>query len=211
MVDLKRSLNVFVLITRRNNAMRKKTYVLTFILIIIIAFFSGCVQTDSTDSSKNSESSTTIRDSQKNSESDTITNILEQNDTSETSSNHSSNETTLSQVNDKSDISMTTDKSTYGVTERIRVSITDNANVGFSFTDDFELWELDGDKWILKSKADNIQAPMLYQVKPHPTKSSVTTMRYISLSNYKDVKPQRQYKLSITIDGQNITAEFTTI
>lgn len=69
--------------------------------------FSGCVQTDSTDSSKNSESSTTIRDSRKNSESDTITNILEQNDTFEPSANHSPNETTLSQVNAKSDISMT--------------------------------------------------------------------------------------------------------
>lgn len=191
--------------------MRKKTYVLTFIFIFIVVLFSGCVQTDSIDSTKKNESNTTIRDSQKISESDTITNILEQNDTPETSTNHSPNETTLNQVNDKSNISMKTDKSTYGVTEKIRISITDNANVGFSFIDDFELWELDGDKWILKSKAENIQAPTLYQVKPHPTKSSVTTMRYVSLSNYKDVKPLRQYKLSITIDGQNIAAEFTTI
>lgn len=186
--------------------MRKKTYLLTFIFIFIVAIFSGCVRTDNIDSTKHDESNTT-----KISESDTITNILEQNDTSETSANHSPNETTLNQANDKSNISMKTDKSTYGVTEKIRISITDNANVGFSFIDDFELWELDEDKWILKSKAENIQAPTLYQVKPHPTKSSVTTMRYVSLSNYKDVKPLRQYKLSIIIGGQNIAAEFRTI
>ncbi|MBR2957975.1 MAG: hypothetical protein IKC20_06965 [Clostridia bacterium] len=100
------------------------------------------------------------------------------------------------------------DRAEYKTDDKITLSITDTANVGFSYSKFVDLWEDNGGEWVLKPN-NHPKPAIAYEALPSSMRDEITVSFEIDLGEYENLKPSTQYKITINIEKQSYEAYFT--
>lgn len=102
------------------------------------------------------------------------------------------------------------DRSEYASDDKITLSITDTANVGFGYSKAVELWENNGGEWVF-IKNNHPKPAISYRALPSNMRDEVTVTFEIDLAEYENLKSGTQYKIIINIESEAYEAQFTVI
>ncbi len=100
------------------------------------------------------------------------------------------------------------DRAEYTADDKITLSITDTANVGFGYSKTAELWENNGGEWVLKPN-NHPKPSIAYKALPYDKRDEITVSFEIDLGEYENLKSGTQYKITINIEKQTYEAYFT--
>lgn len=102
------------------------------------------------------------------------------------------------------------DRAEYKADDKITLSITDTANIGFGYSKFVDLWEDNGGEWVLKPNGHPKPA-IAYKALPSSMRDEITVSFEIDLGEYENLKAGTQYKIVINIESETYEAEFTVI
>ena len=102
------------------------------------------------------------------------------------------------------------DRSEYASDDKITLSITDTANVGFGYSKFVDLWENNGGEWVLIPN-NHPKPAIAYRALPSNMRDEVTVSFEIDLAEYENLKAGTQYKIIINIESEAYEAQFTVI
>lgn len=100
------------------------------------------------------------------------------------------------------------DRSEYTSDDKITLSITDTANVGFSYGKFVDLWENNGGEWVLIPN-NHPKPAIAYKALPSGMRDEITVSFEIDLAEYENLKTGTEYKITINLEGQTYEAYFT--
>ncbi len=100
------------------------------------------------------------------------------------------------------------DRAEYASDDKITLSITDTANVGFGYSKFVDLWEDNGSEWALVPN-NHPKPAIAYRALPSNMRDEVTVSFEIDLAEYENLKVGTRYKITINIEGQTYEAYFT--
>lgn len=100
------------------------------------------------------------------------------------------------------------DRAEYKADDKITLSITDTANVGFGYSKFVDLWENDGGEWVL-IKNNHPKPAIAYEALPSSIREEITVSFEIDLGEYENLKQGTQYKIVISIEKETYEAYFT--
>ncbi|MBR4050130.1 MAG: hypothetical protein IKK09_06505 [Clostridia bacterium] len=100
------------------------------------------------------------------------------------------------------------DRAEYKTDDKITLSITDTANVGFGYSKFVDLFEANGGEWVLKPN-NHPKPAIAYEALPSSMRDEITVSFEIDLGEYENLKPSTQYKITINIEKQSYEAYFT--
>ena len=100
------------------------------------------------------------------------------------------------------------DRAEYKADDKITLSITDTANVGFGYSKAVELWENNGGEWVLKPN-NHPKPAIAYKALPSSMRDEITVSFEIDLAEYENLKSGEQYKILIDIENQEYEAYFS--
>ncbi len=106
------------------------------------------------------------------------------------------------------EISIELDRSEYKENDKITLSITDTANVGFSYSKFVDLWGNNGGEWVLIPN-NHPKNAVAYRALPSNKRDEITVSFEIDLAEYENLKTGTEYKTAINIGGQTYEAYFT--
>lgn len=102
------------------------------------------------------------------------------------------------------------DRGEYKSDDKITLSITDTANVGFGYSKTVELWENNGGEWVF-IKNNHPKPAVAYEALPSGMRDEITVSFEIDLAEYENLKAGTQYKIVINIESEAYEAQFTVI
>ena len=100
------------------------------------------------------------------------------------------------------------DRAEYKADDKITLSITDTANVGFGYSKFVDLWESNGGEWVLVPN-NHPKPAIAYKALPSSMRDEITVSFEIDLAEYENLKPDTQYKITINLEGQEYEAYFS--
>lgn len=100
------------------------------------------------------------------------------------------------------------DRAEYKSDDKITISITDTANVGFSYSKFVDLWGNNGGEWVF-IKNNHPKPAIAYKALPSSMRDEITVSFEINLAEYENLKPDTQYKITINLEGQEYEAFFS--
>lgn len=99
------------------------------------------------------------------------------------------------------------DRSEYTSDDKITLSITDTANVGFGYSKFVDLFEANGGEWVLKPN-NHPKPAIAYEALPSSMRDEITVSFEIDLGEYENLKVGTQYKITINLEKQTHEAFF---
>ena len=99
------------------------------------------------------------------------------------------------------------DRAEYASDDKITISITDTANVGFNYSKTVGLWGNSGGEWVNMPNYHPKEA-IAYRALPSNMRGEVTVSFEIDLAEYENLKAGTRYKITINIEGQTYEAYF---
>lgn len=100
------------------------------------------------------------------------------------------------------------DRSEYTSDDKITLSITDTANVGFGYSKFVDLWRNNGGEWVLIPN-NHPKPAIAYEALPSGMRDEITVSFEIDLAEYENLKTGTEYKITINLEGQTYEAYFT--
>ena len=100
------------------------------------------------------------------------------------------------------------DRAEYKADEKITLSITDTANVGFGYSKTVDLWENNGGEWVLVPN-NHPKPAIAYKALPSSMRDEITVSFEIDLAEYENLKSGERYKIIIDIENQEYEAYFS--
>lgn len=99
------------------------------------------------------------------------------------------------------------DRAEYASDDKITLSITDTANVGFGYSKFVDLWENNGGEWANMPNYHPKEA-IAYRALPSNIRDEITVSFEIDLAEYENLKAGTRYKITIIIEKQEYEAFF---
>ena len=99
------------------------------------------------------------------------------------------------------------DRAEYASDDKITLSITDTANVGFGYSKFVDLWENNGGEWVLIPN-NHPKPAIAYRALPSNMRDEITVSFEIDLAEYENLKAGTRYKITIIIEKQEYEAFF---
>lgn len=100
------------------------------------------------------------------------------------------------------------DRAEYASDDKITLSITDTANVGFNYSKFVDLWENSGGEWV-KVPNYHTRPAIAYRALPSNMRDEITVSFEIDLAEYENLKAGNRYRITINLEKQTYEAYFT--